>query len=286
MTRLGTFFPAGLVAGLPLVALTALVTWQAQRLPLQGQPLRADTSSLECRTPARFAVEFPGEASPRPLPDQSYNFMGNSWLTTDVCAPGTLRLVAEGQVAGGAAPRLEVALNSRVIWQGEFTQLREVRIPVPGAGHLTLGYFNDYYRSEYRSALLENLKLEGPGCETFEVTVPGDAGGGWDPSSRAVSWLFAPPITIQPCAAGRLTLRASGQAGGGAFATLSFTQEGRELRRVTLKAEPQNLALDVSASAIQVRIVNPYFRELGDRNLYLRSVDFTPAPGILESGTP
>jgi len=272
MTRLS----ASLAAVLPLAALTALLTWQAQRLSLQGRPLQADTASLECMTPARFDLGFPTATPPQPLPDQAFNFMGNSWLTMNVCTPGTLRLTAEGQEAGGDAPRLEVALNSRVIWQGEFMQRREVSIPVPSAGHLTLGYFNDYYRSEYRSALLQELKFEAPTCQTFDVSVPGDAGGGWDPGSRAVSWLFAPPITLQPCGAGTLTLRASGQAGAGAFATLAFTQAGRELQRVRLGAEPQNLTLDVASKPVQVRILNPYYKELGDRNLYLRAVKFVP----------
>ncbi|GGK25229.1 hypothetical protein GCM10008955_18620 [Deinococcus malanensis] len=272
MTRL----TGSLAAGLPLVALTALLTWQAQRLPLQGQPLQSDTSSLECTTRARFDLGFPTTTPPQPLPDQAYSFMGNAWLTTDVCTPGTLRLTAEGQEAGGEAPRLEVALNSRVIWEGEFTQRREVSIPVPSAGHLTLGYFNDYYRSEYRSALLQELKFEAPVCRTFQVSVPEDAGGVWDPGSRSVGWLFAPPITLKPCGAGTLSLRASGQAGGEAFATLAFTQGGHELLRARLGGQPRNLTLDVGATPVQVRIVNPYFKELGDRNLYLRTLKFVP----------
>ncbi|WP_104992107.1 hypothetical protein [Deinococcus sp. NW-56] len=260
-----------------MILVAALLGWQAQRLALGGAPLKADATPRTCTTPPRFRVGYPAEAAPPSLPDQAFNFMGNSWLVADICAPGSLRITAEGQAAGGDAPHLEVALNSQVIWQGEFTGRREVNIPVPGPGHLTLGYFNDYYRSEYRNAVLERVNFEGrDGCEAVEVTVPENAGGAWDPNGRTVSWLFAPQVTLRPCAAGTLTLQAYGQSGGGTFSTLAFAQNGRELRRVRLSEVHKELRLNVASSPVQIRILNPYFQELGDRNLYLKAVVFSP----------
>ncbi|PJI52355.1 hypothetical protein CTI14_43645, partial [Methylobacterium radiotolerans] len=64
---------------------------------------------------------------------QSYTFMSNGWMTATSAKRVRSALWAEGQVAVGAAPQLQVALNSRVIWTGEFTEKREVNIPIPVA---------------------------------------------------------------------------------------------------------------------------------------------------------
>lgn len=264
---------------LPL-AVTALVAWQAGRLPLNGPVISPDVRLRGCTLPPTFKVAFPVGAPPvRSLATgaQSYTLMVNGWLTADICQAGTLRVVGEGEVAGGAAPQLRVALNSKVIWIGAFTDRREVNIPVPGAGHLTLGYFNDFYSSDYRSAFLEQVSLNSSDCGTFDVHVPSDAGGSWNPAARSVGWLFAAPITLKPCAAGTLHLRASGREGGGKFATLEFRQAGKVLREVQLSVTPQALTLSIGGAPLEIRILNPYFKELGDRNLSLREIEFRPA---------
>ena len=269
-----------LLAGLLPFAVSALVAWQADQLPLRGQATLPDAQPRACASPLKFKVAFPEGASPPQVTStgaQSHTFMGNSWLTADTCQAGTLRVVGDGQVAGGAAPQLQVALNSEVIWTGAFAQEREVSIPVPAAGHLTLGYFNDFYSSDYRSAALEGVKLTAADCDTFEVEVPSDAGGSWNAQTRSVGWLFAPPITLKPCAAGTLQFRASGRPGGGKAATLEFSQEGRMLKQVQLSETAQALSLEISSGPLDIRILNPYFKEHGDRNLTLREIAFSPA---------
>lgn len=264
---------------LPL-AVSALVAWQAGRLPLNGPVISPDVQPRGCTLPPTFKVASPADAAPMQTfstGPQSYTFMSNGWMTADICQAGTLRVVGEGQVAVGAAPQLQVALNSRVIWTGAFTEKREVNIPIPMAGHLTLGYFNDFYSSNYRSASLERLRFTSAGCETFEVEVPSDAGGSWNPAARSVGWLFAAPITLKPCDAGTLHLRASGRQGGGKFATLEFKQGGKEIRKVHLSATAQALTLSLNRVPLEIRILDPYFKELGDRNLSLREIEFSPA---------
>lgn len=268
-----------LLAGLPLLAVSALVAWQAGQLPLKGRVIVPDAEPSSCEAPLKFKVAFPD--GPAPLQaistePQRHTFMGNSWLTADICRPGTLRVVGEGQVAGGAAPQLRVALNSKVIWVGKFSEKREVLIPVPAAGHLTLGYFNDFYRSEYRNAALEQLRLIAAGCDTFEMDVPPDAGGTWNAQNRSVGWLFAPSLTLKPCAAGTLHFRASGRTAGGKSATLEFSQGGKVLGKVRLSEAAQPLSLAIENGPLHIRILDPYFKELGDRNLTLQEIHFSP----------
>lgn len=268
-----------LLAGLPLLAVSALVAWQADRLPLKGPVIGPDAQPTVCEVPLKFKVAFPdGDSSLQSTSAgvQSHVFMGNSWLTADTCQSGTLRVVGEGQVVGGAAPQLQVALNSNVIWAGAFSDKREVLIRIPRAGHLTLGYFNDFYRSEYRNAMLEQLKLTAKGCDTFEMDVPAEAGGTWNAQARSVGWLFAPSLTLKPCAAGTLQFRASGRPAAGKSATLEFSQGGAVLRKVQLKEAAQPLSLAIENKPLRIRILDPYFKELGDRNLTLREIHFSP----------
>lgn len=272
-----------LLAGLLPFAVSALVAWQAGQLPLSGPVIAPDSKPVDCKVPLKFKVAFQTYKGPvpglTPISEsvQSNTFMENGWLTADTCQAGTLRVVGDGQIVGGAALQLQVALNSEVIWTGAFAAAREVAIPVPTAGHLTLGYFNDFYSSDYRSAALEGVKLTAASCDTFEVEVPSDAGGSWNAQTRSVGWLFAPPITLKPCAAGTLHFRVSGRPGGGKAATLEFSQEGRMLQQVQLSETAQALSLEISSGPLDIRILNPYFKEHGDRNLTLREIAFSPA---------
>lgn len=74
-----------------------------------------------------------------------------------------------------------------------------------------------------------------------------------------------------------LIFNASGREGGKAFATLEVKQDGREIRRIQLSDQPQQVEIAVTAQPLEIRIANPYFQEIGDRNLTLRKIQFVPA---------
>lgn len=268
---------AALGALVPL-GVGGLLTWQAQTLPLSRPLVAPDTRPGTCAAPPLFEVAFPrdGASVSRRGAVQSHVFMGNGWLTAEACRRGTLRVVGDGRVTGGAAPRLEVALNSRVIWSGEFSRRREVQIPVPAAGHLTLGYFNDFYRSEYREALLSRLSFQSASCARVAVEVPPEAGGGWNSATQSGAWIFGTPVVMTPCGAGELRLRLVGRRAGGASPAVRFRQAGQTLRDVQLSGQPQDVTLQLSDAPLEVQILNPYFKELGDRNLALPELEFIP----------
>lgn len=271
--------PLTLLALLSPVGISALVAWQAARLPLKAAVL-SPAPLPPCTLPLRFRVAFP-QNEPPVLPfsgSQGYTFMSNGWLSGEACRKGTLVISGQGQAAGGAAPALQVTLDSKVIWAGEFTEPATVRVPVPAAGRLTLGYFNDFYRSEYRNASLENVQFRSDSCQNFGLDVSPAAGGSWNVQTRRLVWLFGAPVTLRPCGAGLLTFRASGREAARAFGTLTFRQGGQEIRQLPLTGRPQQVSLRLNAQPLEIRIANPYFRELGDRNLTIRNVDFIPTP--------
>ncbi len=271
--------PLTFLALLLPVGISALVAWQAARLPLKSTIL-LPAPLPPCELPLQFRVAFP-KTEPSLLPfskSRGYTFMSNGWLSGESCQKGTLVIAGQGQEAGGAAPVLQVALDSKVIWSGEFTAPTTIRVPVPAPGRLTLGYFNDFYRSEYRNASLEDVQFRSESCQTFGLDVPPSSGGSWNVQTRSLVWLFKEPVTIRPCGAGLLTFRASGREAAQAFATLTFRQGGQEIRQLPLTGQPQQVSLHLNAELLEIQITNPYFRELGDRNLTINSVDFIPAP--------
>lgn len=203
--------------------------------------------------------------------------MENGWLWAQPCEAGKLRVVADGQVAGGDAPELEVALNSRLLWRGRFSGRREVEIAIPSGGRLTVGYFNDYYSAESRGVLFDRLKLSGA-CRAVSVQMPEAAGSWWTPESRNGGWLSGQPVTLTPCGTGTLHLRVWGRQAGGEYGTLRFQQGARLLQEIKLTSEPREVRLDLTDEPLNIRLVNPYYKELGDRNLFLRRIEFTPLP--------
>ncbi|GAA5441461.1 hypothetical protein Dcae01_02998 [Deinococcus caeni] len=264
---------------LPPALVTALIAWEAASLPLTTAHDLLVPQSKTCTAPVHFKVAFPYDDSPvKPIDSsEAYTFMINGWLSADVCQKGTLLITGQGQIADGAPPILQVALNSQLIWKGEFSRLSTVEIPIPRKGHLTVGYFNDFYSSDYRNAFLERVRFQSATCQTFAVNVPADAGGGWNAQTQSLGWLFATPITLKTCSAGSLIFNASGRKGGKAFATLEVKQDGREIRRIQLSDQPQEVEIAVTAQPLEIRIANPYFQEIGDRNLTLRKIQFVPA---------
>ncbi|MEW6422672.1 MAG: hypothetical protein AB1511_13235 [Deinococcota bacterium] len=258
---------------LPLLAVAALTqrSLAAPDLPL-SQPI------LNCTQPPTYRVGYELEAGGLRPEGGGFKFWGESRLDTDLCSAGVLLVTAEGQVAGGAPPRLDIALNSRSLASFTFGAPRTVRVPIPGPGRLTLGYFNDYYRSEARIASLENLRFRGRACRDLGVTVPPETGGSWNPSTRTAFLVTDVPMTLRPCAAGELTMRVLGRPGNGIFPILELEQGGRRLARVQTSGVRQPLRLDVAPGPLTIRLTNPYFKELADRNLMVRQLEFRPTP--------
>ncbi|MDO4264402.1 MAG: hypothetical protein Q4C67_09405 [Deinococcus sp.] len=266
--------PVFLLSLLLPAAPAALIGWQAQRADLGGQVLNPDSGRLKCPAAPTFRQAYPEPTAD--ITGQAINLTTNGWLELDVCGPGTLHIDAEGPLAENEGPRLEVALSSERIFEREIHEPQRLSVAVPRAGHLTVGYFNDFYKSEYRSAGLQGLKLTGEHCDTFELTTPAEGGGNWDKNANLLSFVLGTQATLQPCAAGRLSLKLSGSAAAGEAPLLEFEQRGQELKRVRAQTTAEELTLALSGEPLHIRLLNPYFKELGDRNLYLKHIEFVP----------
>jgi len=103
-------------------------------------------------------VGFSGGRNYIVVQGSTYFFNSTSWIWADLCSAGTLEVTAHGRVAGGAAPRLTVALDSVKVVDEPFSTEHTWKIKVSSAGRLILGYFNDYYAPpEDRNLVVTNL---------------------------------------------------------------------------------------------------------------------------------
>ena len=256
------------------IAIITLIGWQASQADLKGQVLSPDSEHLQCPATPTFRQAYPEPT--QKINGQTVNLMSNGWLELDICGPGTLRVSAESSLAENEGPRLEVALNSGRIFEREIREPQELDINIPKAGHLTVGYFNDFYKSEYRNINLHDLKFISKGCDTFEITTPVEGGVTWEEKANTLNFVMGTEVTLQPCDAGQLRLKISGSAAAGIAPVVTFEQVGQELARVSAQATPMALTLSLSAEPLYIRFLNPYFKELGDRNLFLKHIEFLP----------
>lgn len=267
---------SGLAFILPPLVVTALLGGlgtEARDVP----SLTLAPPEHRCTQPPSYRVGYKREDNGILPLGAGFSFQGVAWLETNLCSPGTLVLTADGEVAGGGAPVLQVALNSRTLLSEDFRERRTLRLRLPEAGRLTLSYLNDYYRSEARVATLENFRVQGAACRGVRaVDVPPATGGAWRPDLNLATLVSEVPMTLTPCGPGELTLRTVGRAGGGAFPRLTFTQEGRTLLEVETGPSRRSVRLAVTGAPVRITLTNPYFRQLADRNLNVRRLEFLP----------
>lgn len=254
----------------PLAALTLL----AQRVPL-GQPEAAPRTlpPTDCG-PLKLTPSYERDPGNAALTPRGVLFKSFAIVSAPICEPGELVLRLESQLGGPEAPRLTVGLDEASLGEWAITQPRELRIRIPKAGRLTLGYFNDYYRSEVRMVTYEQFKLDAP-CQTLGVEAPPETGGGYDAVNNRAWATAAVPITLKPCAAGSLSFRLLGTSAAGTAPRVEVTQNGESLRQLTAGSR-QLVQVPVGAGEVSLKLLNPYFKELADRNLLVRSVTFRP----------
>ncbi|MFB9995352.1 hypothetical protein ACFFLM_25760 [Deinococcus oregonensis] len=260
---------------LPLLLLTGVVTWQSQQ-PFSNTVLKAVEPESGCTQPPSFRTGYQREGNGVSAIGTGFNFQGLAWIEASTCSPGTLSITAEGEIAANEAPELQVGLGSDLLLQQSFKEPQTVKLRVPRSGRLILGYFNDYYRSDARVATLESLEFLGLGCNTFKVQVPKATGGEWNVAARTASLVSSVPMTIFPCNAGVLSLQVMGQAGKNIFPQIAFRQDNKILNTIQTSGRRQDVTLRVDDHPVNIMLINPYFKQLADRNLNVRSVVFTP----------
>lgn len=255
----------------PVLVLTGLSGWLA-RPPVAAEQLLLDVPPLKCSLPPRFRVAYVREPGGLIVSDKTYRFMGVSWLEADICAPGTLTFTASGQVAGGAAPELRVALDSVPLFHARFSEARPIKLVIARPGRLTLSYLNDYYRSDARVATLAGFQLDASGCHTVQVT--DSVNGQYNTLDHTASLSSADPLRVRPCARGILSLRIFGRAGNRQYPQLQVRQDEHVLAIFQTSDHWQLVRQRIDASPLTITLMNPYFKELGDRNLILEQLHF------------
>lgn len=197
-----------LLMGLPLIASVGLLG-VVQRLNPQLLP---KTSVIrKCSQSAQFEVGYQLDEAFQILRNGIYSLKGISWLQTDLCNAGILEVTAYGEVVGDEAPQLMIALNDKVISMQFFDQKRTLKLYIPSAGHLILGYFNDYYQADVRVATLYRFRFSGPTCQAIpQIYVPPTTGGKWNPAVNVATIVNSVAMTAVPCGAGVLNFKLVG----------------------------------------------------------------------------
>ena len=266
----------------PILAFTALtaifsgvVAWTAH-FSVSVPNMTTEHPVQSCNQPPIFKTGYQRESNGVSAIGKGFDFQGVAWLETHICSSGTLQVVAEGKAANGQDPLLQIGLNSETIASEAVGRRKYISVYLPNPGQLTLGYFNDFYRSDARVATLDHISFYGTGCNSLKVVVPPATGGQWEPESRTASLVSNVPMTIEPCSIGSLSLHVMGQAGKYILPLIEFRQAGKHLSTVQTTTERQLIQLSVIALPVTISLINPYFKELADRNLKLISVRFIP----------
>ena len=269
MNHVTRWLALGVLPFLTVAGLTTLSPGQAPEVQV--------ASSARCSQPPVFTRGYQrGQDYVIPR-GNGFLFRSDAWIETQLCHGGTLSITAQGELAGQELPQLTVVLNSEIIATPRFDRERTAQVRVPAAGRLILGYFNDYYEADVRVATLRGFKLKGTDCEGFtSITVPREAGGTWSAQTLYATLVRAVPMTVVPCGHGTLSVVLVGRPGNGAYPEVTVSQGGRTLARVRTAAHPQSLSVDVQAQPLTITVTNPYFKTIGDRNLLVSGLTFSP----------
>ena len=203
-----------------------------------------------------------------------WSFQGIAYVKLDTCSAGTLKIEADGESALNIKPELQIDLNSAPLVSIKIGTRSKYIITIPSAGHITLGYFNDYYKADIRVAVIRQIVATG--ClQPPKLELIGNEGGTVDNSLSLATLYSEKKIRISICPRGTIQLRLSGQAGGGIFPVVRFLGAGEEIVKFQTKKHDQKITFSTNGT-LDMELLNPYAKLIGDRNLNIRHISFTP----------
>ena len=202
-----------------------------------------------------------------------FRLASDAIIETVVCQPGQLRLQVRGEEGGGAWPILEVSVNSVPLLKTAVSSSRILEIPVPEKGRLTVAFLNDYYQADVRIAVLEKVTFKGEGCGTLHAELPASDPGKWLPATEEMYVVTAQPIALNLCSAGTMSFRLSGKPADGVYPTLQFLTGGKVQEFMTTR-QPRTVNVVLDGSQTEVKLLNPYAKLIGDRNVDITGIQF------------
>lgn len=258
-----------------VVLAVGLITMMALRpgpvpVPLTMLPVE----DCEPETPTSLKKEYELDAGGVLLQGKQVIFRGISLVSMMVCDPGELVLDVEPKLAGREWPRLTLGLGDLDLGEWHVGKRQTIRVEVPASGKVTLGYFNDYYRSEARIAFYENFRFSGTTCDTMEITAEPATGGAYDKAGNFATATSSVPIIIKPCDRGVLSFLVLGRSAHNAYPSIKLEQSGKSLSVLKTTGLRRAVQVEVEAQPLRLSVINPYFRELEDRSLTIHSVEF------------
>ncbi|MCP2014535.1 hypothetical protein L1280_001686 [Deinococcus sp. HSC-46F16] len=260
-------------------AATAVATLMSATVTEPVVP-RLGLKSRPCQPSPQFRPSGQQDSGGLVREGEGYRMTGLSWLQADLCGPGTLVITADGEAGAGEQPRLDIALNGKVIASESFGKRRTAEVSVPDAGVLTLTFVNDLFLADVRLATFAQPYLLGSKCNQItDVVVPPESAAGWDKFSRSGTVLRrSPPVTLVPCGAGQLSIALKGQAAGGEYPLVVFRQNGEVIQNARTGEGFERIKFAVTAHPIEIAVGNPYAVLRFDRNLNIRQLKLRPIP--------
>lgn len=231
-----------------------------------------------CTTPPTIQIGYQEDTSTVYRQNQGFILLGNAWLEMDVCTTGKLIITAHGETAGTELPRLDISLNSTLLWTEGFKSAHSVTINVSKPGIIRLSYLNDYSKAVLRLLTFERINFVAPTCHLFDVKLHSSASGHWSPESQTLWVANGDPVILAPCASGELSFRFLGQAVNGILPRFTLVENGHTILSATGSPAKQFVRLHLNGDPIQVRLINPYARQVEDRNLIVDSITFVADP--------
>jgi hypothetical protein len=235
-----------------------------------------DRTEKHCSDSLILSDFYKREINGTKIVNSSIDFQGVSVIKSLVCSAGTLVIDAEGQTAAGEEPNLRIGLGDKVIAEKSFGKREVWKTMITHPDELSLSYLNDYYASEVRLAILEQIKFYGKNCSTIKIEVPSGVGGEWIPLLGYLSIVWNVPVIIEPCSQGVLEFQTHGIEAGGKLPVLQLTQTTYKPVKLYLSYKRKLEKINITEKMVQVLIVNPYAKVNGDRNLSVHTIKFYP----------
>lgn len=227
---------------------------------------------VNCTSPPIFDIGYKKDVGGVVIDGRNISFKGISWVESMTCTPGILDFTLTGQEAGAEQPELIILVNKEVAYTLKATNKpRKERLYIKKSGLIQIVYINDYYLSEARVALIKNIHIINECRELNPIALPPKTDNYWDSST---TFTTNSTLTFYPCDQGSLYFEAIGRKVDNVPPILKITQGGKVLDNLEVPEVKKLVKLKVGRGKIDITLINPYFKELEDRNVFVTDLVF------------
>jgi hypothetical protein len=206
--------------------------------------------------------------------DTSHDVNITQYISSNNCGPGFLKFKVRGSVINGSGPILGVSSGSSSLLQQEYRSLRNLSLRINDSNQVSIIYLNDFYASDARIASFYNVRFSNPKCHLPDVNVVQPNIGNWNSKAAVGALVSKNPTTMYVCGSGELTMDMVGQRAQGYDPLVSITRDGKVVFFRGIGGQVKIRLTSVSEGIFTLRLVNPYSKELANRDLVISDLTF------------